>query len=84
MQTENQNRSQEPPANKRASGGRMRRLVRGVFDLPAPKFMVRMIYRGMANDCDNLARRLSSFGHTAEARQAREWAVTYRTTADEI
>lgn len=28
MNTENQNRSQDPPANKNASGGRMRRLVR--------------------------------------------------------
>ena len=84
MQTENQNRSQEPPANKRASGGRLRRLVRGVSDLPAPKFMVRMIYRGMANDCDKLARRLSSFGQTDEASQAREWATAYRQTADEI
>lgn len=79
--------SKSKPADSEQGCGKglsVQRLVRGVIDLPAPKFMVRMVYRGMANDCDKLARRLSSFGQIKQARQAREWATAYRTTADEI
>ena len=82
----NQPTPSKPSDSKQGSGkgSSVQRLVRGVVDLPAPKFMVRMIYRGMAKDCDKLATRLASFGQTDEARQARAWATAYRTTADEI
>lgn len=60
------------------------RIIHNIKNLPAPKFMVRMVYRSVARDCDKLARSLSAFGQIDEADILREWAVAYRKTADEL
>jgi hypothetical protein len=62
----------------------IKQFFRRLGSLPAPKFLVRMVHRGMASDCDKLARRLTLFGRTDEANQVRQWAMAFRQTADEI